>query len=297
MRPHSRQCFANHLASQWAIEPQWAERMLAQVKATGLPSPAKAWDEDDGAEARDPMDAVREIRNGVCIISIDGPMTKFDSSMGGANTVRIRAAVRSAMTDETVSCILIRADSPGGTVDGTKELADDVAMANKVKPVLGFCEDLTASAAYWVVAQARKVYANANAMIGSIGIYSAIVDSSKAYELAGLKMHLIGSGGMKGAGMDGTEITAEQLAYFQSVVDARGKFFLDAVQEGRGLSKADVKALADGRVHIASDAKRLGLIDAVGSFDEVFAAAMAIKPSRSRTRMAAALVDIETAEG
>lgn len=285
--------FANLVGSQWAIEPRWAEAMLSQLRAQGTLAglPARAF-EEDGAPPQ--QASVRRDSGGVAVVSIIGPMSKEDvPCVDGANTVRIREAIRSAAADQSIASIVVRVDSPGGTVDGTMELADEVRAANAVKPVIGFAEDLAASAAYWAISQARKVYANANAVIGSIGAYAAIIDSSKAYELAGFKMILISSGGLKGAGMEGTEVTPEMVAYWQGLIDARGKFFLDAVGAGRGLSKAEVKALADGRVHVAADAKRLGLIDAIKTFDEVMVEAAAVKPRRGR--MQAALIDIEAA--
>jgi signal peptide peptidase SppA len=295
-RAHSRQCFANHLAAQWAIEPAWAERMLAQVKAVGLPT-LRAMDDDDvSGDAYDPMDAIREVRNGVAIISIDGPMAKFDSSMGGANTVRIRQAVRAAANDPTIGAIVMRADSPGGTVDGTKELADEVRAANALKPVYGFAEDMTASAAYWVMAQTRKLYANATALVGSIGVYTVLVDSSKAYELAGLKAIVVGSGGVKGLGADGTPITDDLIAYVQEIIDDRAKFFNAAVGEGRGMTPAAVKAVADGKVHVATKAKALGLIDGIRTLDEVVAEASSRAGGGRRPRASAAAAEIARAE-
>lgn len=301
MRPHSRQCFANHLAAQWAIEPGWAERMLAQIKATGLP-PARAMEDDDRVlddKAADEFRGARDIRNGVSIINIDGAMAKFDSSLGGANTVRIRAAVRAAVRDDTVGAILLRADSPGGTVDGTKELADEVIAADLVKPVYGYAEDMAASAAYWVLAQTRKLYANATALIGSIGVFCVLVDSSKAYELAGLKAILIGSGGMKGLGADGLPITDDQVAYLQELINDRSRFFTEAVAAGRDMTSAEVKALADGRVHVAAKAKTLGLIDGIKTFDEVLAEATerGAKATAGARRRMAAEIDIESARG
>lgn len=285
---HTHTCFANHLAAQWAIEPSWAERMVAQIKATGLPPAQAATD-----ASRAGSDYLN--RNGVAIVSIDGPMAKFDSSLGGANTVRLRAAVRAAAADEAVSAIVLRVDSPGGTVDGTMEFAADVAAANKIKPVYGFAEDLAASAALWVLAQARKVYANATALVGSIGVYFALVDSSKSYEMQGLKTIIVGSGGLKGAGAEGAPVSEEYVAHLEAIVADRTKFFIQAIADGRGMSTADVRALADGRVWNATDAKKLGLIDGVRTFDDVLAMAQDSAKPRRRERMAA-LVNLEAAE-
>lgn len=300
MKPHTRACYANHLSNHWLLDPTWMEATLTQARIHGLSSFAggqvshAAVDQAAASTVsggRGEYDTVQ----GVAIVSIDGPMAKFDSSLGGTNTIRVRASLRAAVADESVGAIILRADSPGGTVDGTKELSDAVVAANAAKPVFGYAEDMAASAAYWVLAQARKVYANATALVGSIGVFTVLHDSSKAYELAGVKAILVGSGGMKGMGTDGLPITDEQIAYIQEIIADRARFFLQAVADGRKMSMADVKAMADGKVHVAAKAKQFGLIDGVKTFDEVLAEASSKVKPRGRDRLSA-LVDIEAAQ-
>lgn len=96
-----------------------------------------------------------------------------------------------------------------------------------------------------------------------------LYDVSKAFEKAGYIAHVIKAGEMKAAGTMGTEITPEQLEYFQSLIDSFNEFFVDAVARGRKLPRKQVEGLADGRVHIAKNAKQKGLIDGIGTFDEV----------------------------
>tara|TARA_R110000803_G_scaffold43701_3_gene93008 strand:+ start:938 stop:1873 length:936 start_codon:yes stop_codon:yes gene_type:complete len=214
--------------------------------------------------------------NGLAVISIRGPIMKADSKFGGTNSVRTRRAVRTASADADVRGILLLIDSPGGSVSGTEELANDVAAADKIKPVVAHIDDLGASAALWVASQARWITANESALVGSIGTTGTVIDSSGAAEAAGIKVYAISSKGaeeFKGAGAPGTPISEKQLAYFQGLADATQELFTAAVAQGRGMSVADVRALADGRVHLAREALRLGLIDAVASSDAAVAAA------------------------
>lgn len=94
------------------------------------------------------------VRDSIAMIDIEGTMTKRGSSLGGGGTIFIRQQVRAAMNDPSITGILLRIDSPGGTVAGTKDLADDVHRATKTKPVMAFFEDTGASAAYYVGSQA-----------------------------------------------------------------------------------------------------------------------------------------------
>lgn len=207
--------------------------------------------------------------DGVAVIALRGTMTKFGSSMTGPGTVETRRQVRAAMRDEAVRSIVLHIDSPGGTVAGTRDLAADVAAAAAVKPVIAFIEDLGASAAYWVASQAGKVYANATALVGSIGAFAVVQDLSGAAGQMGVKVHVIRAGEFKGMGTPGTEVTEKQLAEFQRIIGELNGHFLEAVAAGRRMDRAAVEALADGRVHVGAAALKLKLVDGIKSFDEV----------------------------
>lgn len=230
---------------------------------------------DDLAADRVASETVQQrTREGVAVIDLTGTLMKSVGSLSaGTSTVFARRLVRAAVADDDVRAILLRIDSPGGTVAGTAELADDVAAANKRKPVYAFIEDLGASAAYWVAAQAGTIFANRMALVGSIGTYVVLQDLSGMAAKEGIKVHVIKAGEFKGAGVPGTEITAGQLAEVQRLINERNEHFLAAVASGRRMSLADVREMADGRVHTAAMSATMRLIDGVKTFDEAFAAA------------------------
>lgn len=209
----------------------------------------------------------------VAVISISGVMTKQGSSLSDAgSTVAIRRAVRNAASDPGISAIVLKIDTPGGSVAGTADLAAEVAAANQKKPVYTYVEDLMASAGYWVGSQTRKIYANnGTAQIGSIGTYVGTYDYSAMAEKQGIKAVVVKSGKVKGAGFPGTEITEEQVAVWQEIVDKTQAQFSQAVADGRGIPLSKVTELATGQVYMADDALSHGLIDAIGSFDDMLA--------------------------
>lgn len=210
--------------------------------------------------------------DGVAIIELTGPLMKFASSLsGGTSTVAARRNLRLAIADERVKAIALRIDSPGGTVSGTKDLADDVASAAAKKPLMAYIEDLGASAAYWIASQAETIACNPTAMVGSIGTYAVLADSSAQAKKKGLVMHVVRAGDFKGMGVPGTPVTDEQLAEMQRLVDDLNSHFLQAVAAGRNLPAKTVAGLADGRVHVGVRARELGLVDVVQSFDEALA--------------------------
>ena len=220
------------------------------------------------------------------LIEIRGTMTKFGSSLSQqGSTVLARRKLRLALADPEIDAIALVIDSPGGTSAGTAELADDIYAGRDTKPILTYFEDLGASAAYYAGSQASLVRSNRAAFIGSIGTVLVLVDSSQAAENAGLKVHVISTGDFKGAGVPGAEITADQLANFQQLVDSHQKLFAAAVRRGRDMSATQLKSVSDGRVFIAEEAMEIGLIDGIGSFEQSIEELVSLTTSRSVSTM------------
>ena len=243
----------------WSVLQDRFEQMLQYVSSTDLEFHVEQ------ASQEVPAATEYEVRNSTGIINLMGTMTKRGSSMSRqGSTIRARRAIREAANDPDVSSILLVIESPGGTVSGTKDLADDVRrISQSGKRVVTYFEDIGASAAYWVGSAGTEVFANESAHIGSIGTYLSITDYSQATEQAGIKVHVIKAGEHKGDGVPGTAITDEQLADFQRVVNETNEIFIKSVAENRNMSIERVRELADGRIHLATQAKELGLIDDV----------------------------------
>jgi ClpP class serine protease len=153
---------------------------------------------------------------------------------------------------------------------GLSDLVDELEAVGRVKPTAAYIEDLGASAAYMVSSVAGRVSANASAYVGSIGTYAVLYDQSALFAKEGIRPIVVRAGDMKGIGIPGTEITAEQVAELQRMVDFTNGFFLSAVTRGRGMSGERLTAVADGRMWGAAEAVELGLIDAVETFDAAF---------------------------
>lgn len=264
---------------QWAILPEYGQALFDRVSRLDLSNHIKSNLERDIGSQRVPM-AVNS--DGVASIDVIGPIQKEASSLGGTSSVMLRRAVSQAASNDTITSIMLRIDSPGGMTAGTHELAMAVADAAKKKPVYAFIDDLGASAAYWVASQASKVLVNPTGKVGSIGTYMAVADYSGAAEKEGVKVHLIKAGEFKGAGTPGTEITDAQLAEWQRLCNEINAFFVAGVQTGRNMSAKQVQELADGRVHVGQKAVDLGLADGVASYEEALIqlSQAATKPKR-----------------
>jgi signal peptide peptidase SppA len=207
----------------------------------------------------------------VAVIPIVGPIEKYKSIFScGTSTIDVQAQLETALSDSTIASIVLYIDSPGGTMAGTTDLADYIASAKSIKPIIAYVSDHCASAAYWIASQCTAIYANAGAFVGSIGVYIVMVDSSVAANQAGYSVKLVAAGEYKGIGVDGVPIDDKAIASVQRSVNAAYDLFTNAVSRGRSLPLADVITLADGEVHIAKEAMSLNLIDGIGTLDAVF---------------------------
>lgn len=206
----------------------------------------------------------------IATVFATGTLTKAGTSIDSSSSLaQFRRDVRQVAADPTVDGILLIIDSPGGTVAGTADAAAAVADATASKPVFAYVEDLAASAAYWIASQADSITANhATAMVGSIGTYLVVYDSSQAAKNAGIKAHLFTTGPLKGAGAPGTPITPEQAAHFQQLVEQTNQQFLLAIAKGRQLDAGYVDTLATGATWLAAEALDNGLIDQIAGLDQ-----------------------------
>jgi signal peptide peptidase SppA len=261
----------------WSMEETAFNGLFSMVAGTDLVTHVEMSEErlkklearvvgQDGAKSETPYDLTP---GGIALIAVNGTLMKAQSSFSSAtSTVRLRQAIRMAGRDASVNGVCFVIDSPGGTVAGTHDMAADLAALERIKPTGSFIEDLGASAAYWFASQAGLVATNPTGLVGSIGTYMAVRDSSAVADAMKVKVHVVKAGEYKGAGTPGTKITEEHLAAWQEMVDALNEQFIQAVAAGRKMTVAAVRKIADGRVHVGEAAKSMGLVDAVQGLDE-----------------------------
>lgn len=186
-------------------------------------------------------------------------LSELAMACGGCDVDRVADAVRAANLDPEVRAIVLNCDSPGGSVAGVADCAR--AVRGSEKPVVAFCGDLCASAAYWIASQADYIVCGETAELGSVGVYCAFLDESKAYDKAGLRVDVIASGGNKGAGTRGTSLTEEQRDLLQAQIDQLAEIFKAAVVSAR----PDIAAtLFDGRCIVGEAAVHAGFADSLG---------------------------------
>ena len=240
----------------WLITPEAHAAMRRTVTSAGLfnepPEP--------------PESELLCVEDGIGIVSISGPLMKRPDIfarvlLGATDMDAIGEAIAEAGQRADVQAVLLAFDSPGGTVNGTPELAAAVAALSKAKYVYAFSDGQMCSAAYWIASQADAIYATPSARVGSIGVLLPMLDESKAFEQAGVKVELFAAGKYKSVGVPGVSLTDEQRAWLQADIDeiyadfkaavlARGRRITPDVMEGQCFSgrKASYNSLTSGVV-------------------------------------------------
>ncbi len=228
-----------------------------------------------------------------------------DSSSGvNTSTELLGRAFRALVADPGVVGIVLDVDSPGGSVYGVGELAEEIFAARGAKPVSAIANSLTASAAYWLASAADEVAITPSGELGSIGVYAAHQDVSKMLEADGVKTTLISAGKYKIEGNPYEPLGAEARDYIQSRVDDYYGEFVRAVARNRKDTQTNVReGYGQGRVLGAQAAIKANLADRVATFDQVIgdmqakvrarAGARAEEPKRSRLAAAKRELDIQ----
>lgn len=256
----------------WAIDAAWLDDAKDQVEArmsqpTGWETVLKDSKAENEKTASQPLWELDD--QGVAHIQVEGPITKYPTSMsslfGGTSTVLVQKALRELKADPRVKALAMHYDSPGGTSEGVVELSNEIREVKKTLPVYGILGGTCCSAGYWLASQCTYLFAEPSGEIGSIGGMAVLTDSSVNYERQGLKRIVIRSEGaqLKGLGVPGTKVTPEMEKEVKSRVDAQVAYFLQDVQQGRGLSDKVMSEVKKAGVYEAKEAQRLGLVDEV----------------------------------
>ena len=171
--------------------------------------------------------------------------------------------------NRSIKAILFRVDSPGGGVVASQEIYEEVKKTrSKGKPVVVSMGALAASGGYYVSCGANKIVANPGTLTGSIGVISQFMRYDSLLGKIGVSVNTIKSGKLKDAGNPFREMTKEDKAYFQRLMDNVHRQFISAVETERKMEHGSLISLADGRVFTGEEALSLGLVDTLGTYED-----------------------------
>ena len=253
----------------WAITEEWLRLLLDT-------DPQASFDLSD---ERSPV-AMR-VENGVAIIPVCGPLARREDFIawlfGDATYEGISAQFAQAIGDAGVKAIVLDVDSPGGEVSGCSELSDLIFAARGRKPITAYVGGYGASAAYWIASAADRIVASPTALLGSIGVRTALVDMSRRDAAAGIKRIEIVSSQSPYKVTDPSK--QEDLDRVQAQVDALAEVFVSSVARNRGVTpKAVVERYGRGDCLVGKTAVEAGLADALGTIGDAIQGAAVRRP-------------------
>ncbi|MCW2955925.1 MAG: sppA [Thermoleophilia bacterium] len=211
----------------------------------------------------------------VAVVPITGAVTGGDSSPDGSSTGAqdVMRQLDAIADDGGYDGVILELDTPGGGVLAAAEMHDAIErLRDDDVKVVAWMRDTAASAGYYVAAPADRIVAAPSTMTGSIGVILQYAEVSELADKVGVKDVTIKSGKLKDIGSPFRALSPEGRAVLQSVIDEAFDEFVDVVADGRELSEAEVRELADGRIYTGRQAVENGLVDELGLQRDAFEA-------------------------
>jgi len=218
---------------------------------------------------------------GIALLGGDAPWS--DLGRGKIGLVMIEGAIGDVRglveeidanrKDSSIAAVVVRINSPGGEVAPSQELHAALKRLAEEKPVVASLGSVAASGGYYAAVAADSIVANPGTLTGSIGVIFNFPTARQLLEKLGIEYHVFKSGSMKDLGSFSREPTEAEGAVFDAIIADTYEQFLEAVMDGRGLSRDEVLPLADGRVFTGRQAYEAGLVDRLGDLSSAFALA------------------------
>ncbi len=208
---------------------------------------------------------------------ITGPkvaIVEVEGAIDDDKAEQVTREIRQARTDVLVKAVILRVDSPGGTVTGSDRIWREVQILKKTgKPVVASFGGIAASGGYYVASPADHIVTEPTTMTGSIGVKFEMPQIEELLGKVGVKFETITTGAWKDSGSMYRKMTPEERERWRQMIDHSFQRFLRIVAQGRSLSLDATKALANGKVYTADEALDLKLVDQLGYLDDAILAA------------------------
>lgn len=226
----------------------------------------------------------------IAVVPVMGLLTQR-GSWYGMSIEGVRANLRNALADGS-RAVVLEFDSPGGEVYGVDELATEIRQARGTKPIVASVNSLSASASYYLAAQADEILVTPSGEIGSVGVYAMHEDWSRALDQMGITVSFITAGEGKTDGNMFEALSDEVRAEMQADIDRYYGMFVAAVAKGRRVSVETIRAGWKAKVYGAKDAVAIGMATGVGTIEDAIRRAGALAQDR---KAVTASVDVEVA--
>jgi protease-4 len=222
------------------------------------------------------------------VIAVIYAQGEIGSGEGDVNVIgegSMRRSLQEARKDKNVKAIVLRINSPGGNALTSELIWREIEMTKKVKPVVVSMGDYAASGGYYIACNANKIFAEANTITGSIGVFSVLPNFSEAAKKIGISTELVKTNTNASDYSPFKPLDENYRGFAQESVERIYSIFLQRVAEGRKLTTAQVDAIGQGRVWSGQDALKIGLVDKIGGMDDALKEAAKLgKTTKYRTK-------------
>ena len=177
--------------------------------------------------------------------------------------------LRQARLDDSVKAVVLRVDSPGGSVSASRQIAREVqALRESGKPVVVSMSSSAASGGYWISMRADRIFASASTITGSIGVFGMFPTFSRTLDAIGVSTDGVGTTKWVGQGRPDREMSQDFRDFLQAMVTKDYDDFITRVAEHRELDKEFVDSIGQGQIWTGTEAYANGLVDEIGSLDD-----------------------------
>ena len=204
----------------------------------------------------------------VAVLYAEGEIVDGDGGVSQVGGDRIAEELRKIREDDDVKAVVLRVNSPGGSVTASEVIGREVVLTAKKKPVIVSMGNLAASGGYWISMGSRKIFAESNTITGSIGVFGMLPNVEKLAANNGLTWDVVKTARFADTNTISRPKNPQELANLQKVVDRVYDRFITKVANSRKLPKDKVQEIAQGRVWSGAAAKELGLVDAIGGLED-----------------------------
>lgn len=203
----------------------------------------------------------------IAVVYAEGDIVDGEGDIGQVGGSRFSRELRRLRQDPNVKAIVLRVNSPGGSATASEAIQREVRLTKEVKPVVVSMGSYAASGGYWIATYADRIFAEPVTITGSIGVFGIQFDVQQLANNVGITFDRVTTGRFAGSLTITRPKTPEEMAIVQGLIDWTYDQFLTKVAESRGLPRAKVEEIAQGRVWSGSEAKKLGLVDDIGGLD------------------------------
>jgi protease-4 len=249
-------------------------------KETGVTSPTDSFKQVQlGVYAKNnvPVTANSFAGGEVAVIYAEGEIVEGEGDQNDIGGARFAREIRRLREDSSVKAIVLRVNSPGGSVTASETIQREIRLARKVKPVVVSMGSYAASGGYWISASSDRIFAEPTTITGSIGVFGIQFNIQKLANDHGVTFDSVKTGRFADSLTIARPQSPEELEVLQKTVDWVYSQFVAKVAEGRKLPLSRVEEIAQGRVWSGTEALKIGLVDEIGGLEAAvkFAAGLA----------------------